>query len=234
MEQLYNGFTLNIPSGAFPLSTDSIVLAHFAKLPKNAAVLDLGSGCGTLGLYLCAKDSGCTVTGVELDDVAHQAALSNIQANGLSSRLKSICADLNDIPRFITPGSFHCCVSNPPYYPDGVASKAFPIARQGCEFSLQDLFRTAAWALRYGGDFFLVHKPEQLAQLCRFASEHNLEPKRICLIRHKSDGPVCLILLQCRKGGKPGLIWEEESLHHPDGSPTDFYRKLYHLQEESL
>ena len=41
MEQLPNGFTLNLPEGAFPLSTDSMVLSHFVRLPKNARVLDL-------------------------------------------------------------------------------------------------------------------------------------------------------------------------------------------------
>ena len=49
MEFLPNGFTLELTEGAFPLSTDSMLLAHFAKLPRNARVLDLGSGCGTLG-----------------------------------------------------------------------------------------------------------------------------------------------------------------------------------------
>ena len=56
MEYLQNGFQLNIAPGTFPLSTDSILLADFAKLPKQANVLDLGAGCGTLGLLLCAKD----------------------------------------------------------------------------------------------------------------------------------------------------------------------------------
>ena len=46
MEQLPNGIILNLPEGAFPLSTDSMVLSHFVRLPKNARVLDLGSGCG--------------------------------------------------------------------------------------------------------------------------------------------------------------------------------------------
>ena len=55
METLLNGFTLDIPQGCFPLSTDSMVLSWFARLPKNARVLDLGSGCGTLGLLLCAR-----------------------------------------------------------------------------------------------------------------------------------------------------------------------------------
>lgn len=71
MEQLPNGFTLNLPEGAFPLSTDSMVLSHFVRLPKNARVLDLGSGCGTLGLLLCAVNESCRVTGVELSQSAH-------------------------------------------------------------------------------------------------------------------------------------------------------------------
>ena len=50
MEYLHNGYTLEFSPDAFPLSTDSVALAHFVKLPKNARVLDLGSGCGTLGL----------------------------------------------------------------------------------------------------------------------------------------------------------------------------------------
>ena len=64
MEQLPNGFTLNLPEGAFPLSTDSMVLSHFVRLPRNARVLDLGSGCGTLGLLLCAVNESCRITGV--------------------------------------------------------------------------------------------------------------------------------------------------------------------------
>ena len=78
MEQLHNGCVLETVSGTFPLSTDSMLLAHFAKLPKNAQVLDLGSGCGTLGLLLCSRDSGCRITGVELSEEAHAAALDNI------------------------------------------------------------------------------------------------------------------------------------------------------------
>ena len=91
METLANGFTLDVPAGAFPLSTDSILLSDFIKLPPNARVLDLGSGCGTLGLLLCAKDSQCSITGIELDPSAHAGAVANIERNDLSSRMESIC-----------------------------------------------------------------------------------------------------------------------------------------------
>ena len=111
METLHNGFTLELCPGAFPLSTDSIALASFAKLPKNAQVLDLGSGCGTLGLMLCALWDNCQVTGLELSEDAHQKALENIERNGLSHRLTSICGDIGNIPSLFIPGSFHCCIA---------------------------------------------------------------------------------------------------------------------------
>ena len=229
MEILHNGYTLEICDGGFPLSTDSMALAEFVKLSRGARVLDLGSGCGTLGLLLCAQDAGCCVTGIELDEKAHNAALENITGNGLCSRLTSICADVNAISEYIRPGSFHCCVSNPPYFHGGPEGKA-TAARRDDLLSADALFAAAGWALQYGGDFFLVHKPEMLAHLCACGSKHGLEAKRLRLMRHKENGPVSLILLQFRKGGKPGLIWEEAALHRSDGTPTDYYGKLYHLE----
>lgn len=230
MEYLHNGYTLEIPPGAFPLSTDSMALAGFVKLKKGAKVLDLGSGCGTLGLLLCADHPDCFVTGIELTKCAHTAALENIQVNGLQPRMESICADLRQIPDLVPPGSFSACVSNPPYFSAGPESRANSTARREDCCTLEELFRAAAWAVRYGGDFFLVHRPERLAEICACAAAVDLAPKRLCLLRHRSDGPVTLILLACRKGGKPGLIWEEASLFDTNGQPTPYYRSLYHLE----
>lgn len=228
MEYLHNGLALELCEGAFPLGTDSIALSGFARLPKQASVLDLGAGCGTLGLLLCAKDSGCSVTGVEIDENAHRTALKNIKSNQLSSRLTSICADLRTVPSLFPAGSFHCCISNPPYFSaEQVSANSATRHEQLC--SLNDLFAAAQWAVRYGGDFFLVHKPERLAEICACAVNHKLEPKRLCLLRHKPGDPASLILLQCRKGAKPGLIIEEEYLQEASGEPSEYYRKLYHI-----
>ena len=225
MEYLQNGFTLSIPQGCFPLSTDSVLLSDFVCLPRNARVLDLGSGCASLGLLLCAKDANCQVDGIEIDEASHNAALENIQRNGVSHRLRSTCADLRDV----SGGKYDVCVSNPPYYSGGPASKETPLARRDDSCELDELFRAAAGNLRYGGDFYLVHKPQRLAQLCALGTRFGMEAKRLRLIRHCKDSEVNLILLSFRKGGKPCLLWEEEYLHNDDGSPSDYYRKVYHL-----
>ena len=229
METLCNGYTLDFPDNVFPLGTDSMLLSDFVRPGSNANVLDLGSGCGTLGVLLCAKDEKCTVTGIELDETAHTAALENIRRNGLESRMHSICADLRTVNRLLTPGSFRCCISNPPYFSGGPASIAAPLARRDDCCSPAELFAAAAWALKYGGDFYLVHRPEYLGQLCGCAVAAGLEPKRLRLIRHRENGPVSLILLACRKGGKPGMVWEELTLFDPQNHPTAYYKELYHI-----
>ena len=206
MEQLPNGYLLQLAEGTFPLSTDSMVLSSFVRLPRKGRVMDLGAGCGTLGLLLCAVSDSCHVTGVELDRLAHETALKNIARNGLETRMESICCDLRQLPKEYT-GRFDCC-------------------------SPAELFESAAKALKFGGDFFLVHKPERLAELIARGSEVNLEAKRLLLLRHKQDGPITLIFLQFRKGGKPGLIIEESSLFDTNNEPTAFYKSVYHITEE--
>ena len=229
MEQLTGGYTLSLCPGAFPLSTDSMALAHFVRLPRQAKVLDLGSGCGSLGLLLCGQDSTCHVTGLEIDEAAHREALENICRNGLTSRLESICADLRSVSRLFGPGSFSVCLSNPPYFSGGPASTRTPTARREDSCTPEDLFSAAAWCLKFGGDFFLVHKPERLAQLVAVGASHGLEAKRLCLLRHAPASPVNLVLLQFRKGGKPGLLWEEWHLRNADGTPSEKYKEIYHI-----
>ena len=229
MENLNNGFTLELCDGAFPLSTDSIALAGFVKLPKNANVLDLGSGCGTLGLLLCADRADCTVTGIEIDPKAHETALSNASANHIEERLNSIYQNVCNVPSFITPGSYHVCVSNPPYFTNGPQSKTLPNARREDLLSLDTLFAAASWSVRFGGDFYLVHRPERLSEIFVTANKHHLEAKQLQLLHHHIGGPVNLVLIKFRKGAKPGLKWDEQYLFDECGEKTAYYKQLYHF-----
>ena len=231
MEYLPHGLQLDIPKGCFPLTTDSMVLAHFAGDLGTRSVLDLGSGCGTLGLLLCARSQYCRVTGVELDEAAHHAAGENIRRNALDQRMESICADLRRVPGLFAPGHFECCISNPPYFSGGPAA-GIPQARRENACALAELMKAAAWALKFGGDFFLVHRPERLGQIIALGAENKLEAKQLTLVRHREDGPIALVLLKLRKGAKPGLSMGEWSLHHPDGSPTSIYQEIYHIRED--
>lgn len=206
-----------------------MILSHLVKLPKQARVLDLGSGCGTLGILLCADHPQCQITGIELDETAHAAAVANIQRNQLQQRMESICADLRQIRAAIPAGNFTTCVSNPPYFSGGPASNDTPLARRTDCCDTESLFAAASWALQWGGDFFLVHKPEAIGELSAWGAKHNLALKKLYLVRHRANSAISTLILHFKMGGKPGTVWEELCLFHDDGTPTQAYRSIYHL-----
>lgn len=60
-----------------------------------------------------------------------------------------------------------------------------------------------------------------------------LEPKRLRMVQHDAAGIPGLVLLECRRGGKPGLRAEPALLlYGPDGRETAEHRRAYFREEE--
>lgn len=236
MEELLAGrFTMEYAGAQFRLSTDSMVLADFAAFPRGAAIADLGCGCGALSLLLCAGDAQARLTGVELQPDAAACARRNAGRNGLTERFTVINGDLREHRTLLPHGAFDGVISNPPYYPAGsgraAGNEALALARSELACTLDDLCRCAAWLLKYGGRFCLVHKPERLADLICTLRENALEPKRIRFVRHRAAAEVNLVLLEARRGARPALTFLPDLiLYHDDGSPSADFRRIYHQE----
>lgn len=218
----------------FRLSTDSMVLADFVRPGKNWKIADLGCGCGALSLLLCDREPSCFLTGVELQPEAAEAARKNAQSNALSGRFTVVEGDLRQHRSLLPAGCFDAVVSNPPYYPVGSGapndSFCLTLARTELCCTPEDLCRCAAYLLRFSGSFFLVHKPERLCDLFCCLRENRLEPKTLRFVRRDANSAISLFLLHARLGGKSGLnILPDLLLFHPDGTPTEDHRRIYHL-----
>ena len=206
-EQIGGKYRMELSQTQFSLSTDSIALADFARVFSGARVCDLGCGCGALGLLLLAKCETLQVTGVEIQEPAARCAAENAAQNGLS-QFSVLHGDLREYRTLLPANGFDIVVSNPPYYPvsGGAAPEKLPlaIARSEVCCTLSDLCACAAWCLRFGGSFFLVHKPERLTDLLVTLRENRLEPKRLQFVRHHPEASVSLVLVEARSGAKPG------------------------------
>lgn len=227
-ETLWNGVELLVREDRFPLSTDSVLCAHFARIPHHAKVADLGCGSGAIGMMLLASDPTLHLTGIELDEAAADTARENASHN--HSDLTVLTGDLRQIRTLLPAGSMDACISNPPYFPAGSGpAGALAAARSEETCSLSDLCAAAGWLLKTGGRFTVVHRPERLADLCCALRQQQLEPKRICFVRHGPDRPISLILMEAVKGKHPGLLYEPDLiLFEKDGKETDDYRAAYH------
>lgn len=232
-ENLWNGIRMVQAEDTFRLGTDAILLADFLTLPRQAKVADLGTGAGAIGLLLCGREESCHVTGIEIQSRACDIARQNIARNHLEHRFSLLQADLRQIRQHLPANRFDCVVANPPYFPvgSGKASQdeGLAIARTELCCTLSDVCSAAGWLLRYGGCFAMVHRPERLCDLICQMRANQIEPKRIRFVRHTSQSPVCLVLLEGRSGAKPGLTYAPDLIQfRADGSETDEYRTIYH------
>ena len=98
-------------------SIDDTTTAWYAlqKCPATDAVLDLGTGIGTVGLIvLWGLPPNASLTCIEAQDVSFKLLQANIACNALTSRVKPIHGDLRELH---LERKFNLITGSPPYFP---------------------------------------------------------------------------------------------------------------------
>ncbi|WP_207723772.1 tRNA1(Val) (adenine(37)-N6)-methyltransferase [Lawsonibacter hominis] len=188
--------------GGFPLGQDTLLLGRFATLRRGGRVCDLGCGAGALPLLLLARESSLDLSGVELDGEAAALARRNLAENGLSGVIRT--GDLRRVREQFPAGCFDLVVSNPPYFPAGSGESGGSARMELC-CTLTQVCAAAAFLLKNGGRFALVHRPERLAGLMEALGQSGLEPKRLQMVQHDRDKPPAAVLVEAVRQGRPGL-----------------------------
>ena len=232
-EELWAGGPLFCQAEHFRLSTDCVLLANFINLSSAVRGIDLGCASGAIGLLLLSRSPKLHMTGLEILPEAASLAEENMERNGLSARSRIGTGDIRQHRQLFSTGSFDLVASNPPYFPLGSGAlspdEGRAAARGEVSCTLEDICTAAAFLCRTGGSFYMVHKPERLSEALCCMSGHGLEPKRLRLVCHRAELAPNLVLIEGRRGGKPGLKVEPLLvLHNADGSETGEVKKIYH------
>lgn len=217
----------------FRLSTDCVLLADFVNLSGVRRGIDLGCASGAIALLLLCRSEKLHMTGLEIVEDAAALARENMERNGLTERSRMLWGDLRRHRELFPSGSFDLVVANPPYFPveRGFLSPEAGRRDARCETqcTLEDICDAAAFLCRTGGSFCLVHKPERLSELFCAMSRRGLEPKRLRLVCHRADSAPSLVLVEGRRGGRPGLkVLPALLLQNPDGTETEEVLRIYH------
>lgn len=223
--------------GLFPPGTDSFLLSSLPRLKPGLRVCDLGCGTGLVGFLLLQRQPHLQLTGIDLDARAVALARRCARENGLSDQARFETLPLREIRGRLPAGGFDLVVANPPYFPPGSgavpADPARRLARTEEADTLSALCAAAGYLLRWGGSFCLVHRPERLAQLFPALQAAGLEPKRLRTVESRPGAAPSLLLLDNRRGGRPGLSWEPPlCLTDGCGRPTPEVNAIYFRSTE--
>ncbi|WP_272698674.1 tRNA1(Val) (adenine(37)-N6)-methyltransferase [Desulfovibrio sp. Fe33] len=203
------------PEGGYRFSMDSLLLACFAHVNRGQAGLDLGCGCGVVGLGVLLRQPGATITGVELNPLAAKAARENAANLHLAEKMEIEQGDVSDwrpdkVVDFV--------VANPPYRKLGKGRESRGEERKTARFEAAGSFygfaRCASVALKTRGRFAFVHLPERLPELLADLAEAGLTPKRLRLVHGKVDQEPRIALVEAVKAASPGLHVEPPLILH--------------------
>lgn len=222
----------------FCYGIDAVLLADFAAKrrkgrEKPATVVDLGTGTGVIPIILDYKICPEKIYGIEFQRDSWERACRNADANGLEERISFINDDVGNFGDLECEwgrklkGKADMVVSNPPYFQrgSGLTNDKTPkmLARHETSAGLGEFMACASHLLKPKGEFFMIHRPFRLADICCFGRENGLEPKEIRFISPKKDAEPNMLLVHMIKGGGselkfPSNIWvyDDEGKYTPE------------------
>ena len=234
----FGGLKLIQKPEEFCYGVDAVILADFAaKYSRKTfrSAVDLGTGTGIIPLILSHKTDIPSITGIEVQDASYDRAVRNSRMNGLKGRVGFIHGDVKDYRTGWgrqLQGSVDLVTSNPPYTAgsSGLTSSnpAKLIARHETTASLEDFMKCAAYILRDKGEFFMVHRPSRIVDICCLGRQYGLEVKELQFVSPNREGkPNILLVHMIKGGGREAKMLPPLYVYDMDGNYTEQLRKAY-------
>lgn len=209
-DSLYNGELLcRQYRDGYRFSVDSILVAHFCRVSGPARVLDLGCGCGIIGLILARLHPEIELIGLEFQHDLAALAGDNIGKNGLKHRFHIIEGDVCHLKNFIDAESFDLVVCNPPYRKSGSGrinhADEAAIARHELKSNLNDMLSAATFAVKNRRPVVLVYPAARFAHLAAELTEKRLVMKQLQPVySYPESDRASLVLVEAVKNGGEG------------------------------
>lgn len=234
VDDLQNGFYVIQNPDKFCFGMDAVLLSGFAKIRKNARVLDMGTGTGIIPILLESRGKGAHFTGLEIQDECADMAARSVAYNNLESEIDIVCGDIKEAAEIFGAASFDVVTSNPPYMigEHGLRNPymAKAIARHEVLCTLDDVVGQAARVLKPGGSFYMIHRPFRLPEIISTMKSHGLEPKRMRLVHPYVDREPNMVLIQGVRGGRPMLKIDPPLIIYED--VHQYTPEILHLYED--
>lgn len=233
----YKGLKIIQKEDGFCFGIDAVLLSDFAKeIRSNSEVLDLGTGTGILSILLSAKTNLKKIYGIEIQEEVADMAKRSVELNQLGEKIEIINKSIKELNETFEKNLFDAIVTNPPYKKinTGKANEKENkyIARHEVTANLEDFIKISFDLLKDKGSFYMVHRPERLAEMIYLLKKYKLEPKKIRFVHSNTEQAPKLVLIKAVKNAKEFLTVENPLfIYDKQGNYTKEILKIYHKNQ---
>lgn len=193
-------------------------------------VIDVGAGCGVIGLMLLHVGVAKRALAIELQHGLAQLAIQNALQNGLDRRHDTLRADLRSTP--LREHSADLVVSNPPYRPLSVGQLPSEPERAAARHEIfctpQALAREAARCLSHDGRLAVIYPTDRLQELRSAIVDAGMTLRRQRYVKSDRASAASHVLIEARHGETDEPVYEEEPLINrlDDGARSDEMKRI--------
>lgn len=187
-------------------------MADFIVLKKGESFIEIGSGVGCLSFILISRQPDFKkALLVELQEESFNFLKRNVEENMLQEKMILVNRDVRDLPSLFSKmsNSFDVVFTNPPYIRVGEGRispyRERAISNTEILLTLRDIAYVSSYFLKMKGRLYIIHKTERLREIMSELSDFNLEVKRLCFVHSRPDKSSKRVLIEARKGGRPGI-----------------------------
>lgn len=234
LDDLGRGLAIIQKQKGFKYGTDSVLLAKFMLMNSGRCkhCVDMGTGTGILPILISRDPKIGRITGLEIQNDYAEMANRSVFLNKLEDRITILQGDIKNAVELFGKGSVQAVVTNPPYKKadTGIqnAGEGLTIARHEVLCTLEDIIKSASLILEPGGAFYMVHRPERLADTMELMREYKLEPKILRMVQPKvSKQPSMFLVAAVKNAGKNLRILPTLILMEEDGTNTKELDDIY-------
>jgi len=214
------------PESGYCYNSDSLFLYDFINsfTPKGA-VLDVGAGCGIVGLLVARDNKKVELEAVEKQGVLAKYALKNAEANKIAYRLYE-----DDFLNLQTDKKYDYIVSNPPFYPDGVQkskNEMLTHARYNSSLPMEAFFKKVSQLLKPHSHFIFCYDATQFGIICAALDRVKMRLVDVRFVHPKIDRQASLVMIHARNGSKAMMKVEAPLIHFEGRSLTQEVQKIY-------
>ncbi|MBQ8451174.1 MAG: methyltransferase [Clostridia bacterium] len=225
----FKGLKIIQNKNGYKFSTDSVLLANFAKAKPTDLCVDLCSGSGVVAILFACKNNVKKQFAVELQEGLAEMSSRSVKLNKLKN-IEVLNMDLKNAHEVIGREVADVVTVNPPYIESGLSSEndEISIAMHEKTIKLFEIADEAFNLLKFGGKLFMVHRADRLVDIISTLRQKRLEPKVLRLVYPKVNKEPNLVLIEAKKGAKKGLKFGFPLiLNNDDGTETEELKQIY-------